>query len=59
MSSGGSAPPDPSVDPAESGDVRDPDAQPEPVSLPPLLVDEEADPLDVEPDLLLPFIRFY
>jgi hypothetical protein len=30
-----------------------------PMRLPPLLVDEEADPLDIEPDLLLPFIRFY
>jgi hypothetical protein len=59
MSSEGEAPPAPPVDAAEESSARELDVQPEPVSLPPLLVSEEADPLDIEPDLLLPFIRFY
>jgi hypothetical protein len=37
-----------------------PDEPPSPPpSLPPMLVDSESNPLDLEPELVLPFIRLY
>jgi hypothetical protein len=70
--SGDSAPPEPPRNASgELLDGSDPDKasdsdrsseqspSPVPLSLPPLLVDEEADPLDLETESLIPFFRFY
>jgi hypothetical protein len=44
----------------KSGSRSAADAPPEPPSsLPRMLVEGDADPLDLEPDLVLPFIRLY